>query len=122
MFKSSQVLKKIDSVEKRLLSVITVILILLPIIAGLVYLLVFAVNVPYLDQWDSDISLSITFHSGEGTALDVLRSHNDLRPIIPNILLPLLHDMTNFNMLIAILLSYVIYVASFFILSALIIT
>jgi len=106
-----------DKNVKKITLFIVICFLIAPIVSGFVYLGVFSVNIPYWDQWGSDISLGISFHKGVGNLNDLLFLHNDHRPVVPLTLMIVSHLITNFNIISEIFMSYIFYIIAFVILS-----
>jgi hypothetical protein len=86
---------------------------LIPIITGFFFILLFSGNIPYGDQYYSDISIAMKFFEGEGTFSDLLSLANDHRPIIPFAIVIPLYILTSFNMITTIMAGYLLYILSF---------
>lgn len=72
------------------------ILFLTPVILGLLYVILYGINVPYWDDW-AIVPLFEKFHSGDLTLSDFFAQHNEHRLFFPRIVILLLGILTQFN-------------------------
>lgn len=115
-------IRKKDETEKNgvklsPLLIISIILIILPIILGFSYVNSFSVNVPYYDQFYLDAHLYIKQADNSISIDDILRLHNDHRPIVPSLLILLNGYISNADNKSQVLMSYCIYILAFGILA-----
>ncbi len=109
----------IDNHEKNIL-IGAIIISTIPIITAFIYLILFSLNFPALDDWLVGIPLSIKFHSGHGDILSLFTPHSDIIPLIPNlIIIPTLLS-TSFNISILHVFLLLIHILGYLTLSIII--
>lgn len=97
-----------------LLKVVAIFLTFLPILWGFFSISIFAIDVPYWDQWDIELPPIIEYYQGTLTPLDFLVIHNDHRPIVPLTIIVISHILTGMNTVTENYLSFIIYSCMFF--------
>jgi hypothetical protein len=108
-------LKKYLKYENKWLAVI-LLLYSIPILFGFYYIVHYAVNVPYWDQWDSIVQWTINWHEGNFDYGELIKPQNDSRPIVPTIVMLILLLVTDLNIKTMFFIGYLIYIASFILL------
>jgi len=86
---------------------------ILPIISGFVFINLFAVNVPYHDQFGVELPKIIHFNEGNLTLSDFLTLNNDHRPIFVHILTFIILSISKFNVILEANIGYLLHVLAF---------
>ena len=85
---------------------------LIPIVVVAIYLLLFGVNVPFLDQWDV-VMLMIKKQQGLMVLSDLFALHNENRPFFPRLIWLTLAQITHYNVNAEMWLNFVITLGTF---------
>lgn len=101
-----KLLGRAESVTKKWDSIYYLIILLniVPLVASIFYIHLFGYNLPFWDQYNTDIVRIIKLHEGTLSLSDFLVLHNDFRPIVTSIVSFIVLYFTDNNFLI---LSYV---------------
>jgi hypothetical protein len=88
----------------------------IPIIFGFYYIARYAVDIPFMDQWDSIVPCAIEWYEGNFDLNRLLEVQNDSRPVISNVLMLLISILTSLNVKIMCYVGYTIYLVGFIVL------
>ncbi|MCJ7446018.1 MAG: hypothetical protein MUO26_16110 [Methanotrichaceae archaeon] len=92
-----------------------IILIILPIFIGIIYIINYGVNVPFLDEWDMQTSYLMRYLEDGLSLMDFFAQHNESRPFFPRLILLISDVITGYNMVIDMSIVYILYCMSFII-------
>jgi hypothetical protein len=102
--------------SERILLGFFIILNIIPIVTGFAFINLFAVDVPYHDQFHQEIPEIIKYYDGTFSISDFLALNNDHRPIFVHILTFFLDKVTRVNNIIEVNVGYLLHVSAFIIL------
>jgi hypothetical protein len=80
-----------------------------PIIFGFYYISHYAVNVPYWDQWDTIVPMTIEWYDGTFEYSSIFEPQNDSRPVITNALMLLVSVITTLNIKTMFFVGYILF-------------
>lgn len=103
--------KETNKLEKLWLCI--AICVILPIIISIIYLYIYAVNVPYFDQWNVDLPLLEKFYGNNLTISDFVGQVAEARPAFPRALILIVALFTKYNVIYEIFASFLVYCVSF---------
>lgn len=84
----------------------------IPAVVGLLYIYKYGVNVPYWDQWDSEVPLLKHFFEGSLHFSELFSQHNESRPFFPRILMLVIALATKLNIISEMFFAYALYCLS----------
>lgn len=90
-------------------------LLTLPIFISIIYIIRYAVNVPYWDEWDLQTELIRKLYEGNLSFMDFFRQHNESRPFFPRFILLVIDSITRYNMRYEAIATFLLYCVSSFI-------
>ena len=99
--------------SKRQITILLTILNLLPIVSGFIFINLFAVNVPFEDQFRIELPAVLHFQEGTLTFSDFLALNNDHRPIFFHLLSFIIMTLSRFNTILEANIGYLFYVLTF---------
>ena len=83
-----------------------------PAIYGFHYIDIYAINVPYWDQWNTIVPWTIEYYEGNFDIVSLIGEENDSRPFVPNAILLIVSLFTNLNIKSMFYLGFTFYVIS----------
>lgn len=107
------------SYKKNLFFWILLLFNILPIVIGFVFINLFAIDIPYHDQFDEEIPKILHYYDGTLKGTEFLSVNNDHRPIVVHVITFLLYKLTDINVVVEVNLGYMLHVIAFCILVAL---
>lgn len=105
-------IKKNAPVFSKWASLLLIIICALPFIFGFYYISIYSVNVPFWDQWDTIVPSAIQYYEGNFDISQLIRPHNDSRPIITDTIMLIIASLTQLNIKSMFYVGYAIYCVS----------
>jgi hypothetical protein len=102
--------KKFKNILLKIPQIVLIILYCIPVIFGLFYISGFAVNVPQADPWNDLIPMTNALYGGTFDFADLIKTQNDSRPVVSNLVTLSVSWMTHLNMKTLYYVGYFIYI------------
>lgn len=81
-----------------------------PVIYGFHYIDIYAINVPFWDQWNTIVPWTIEYYEGNFDFSRLIDEENDSRPFVPNTIILIASIFTNLDIKFMFYLGYIIFV------------